>query len=237
MRRTGLHALALLLGAAAMAEAAPGQAVDVRAQVAIMQTHLGKTAAHSQSSDVVVWLTPLDPPASFRPPAPGRFRMTQKNKSFQPHLLVIPLGSTVAFPNLDPFFHNVFSQFDGKRFDLGLYETGSTRDVRFDHQGVSYVFCNIHPEMSAVIITVSSPWYAITSGGPILLHAVTPGTYEMHVWASSADARQLDALTRTVRIGPDADSLGTISIQTDARPATHKNKFGNDYGPDTNPIY
>jgi plastocyanin len=237
MKRTGLHALWLLPGAIAAAGAARGQAVDVHAQVVIVQTHLEKAAAHDHASEVVVWLKPLNPPASFQPPAPGRFRMVQKNKSFQPNLLVIPLRSTVVFPNLDPFFHNVFSQFNGKRFDLGLYETGGTRDVRFDQQGVSYIFCNIHPEMSAVIITVSSPWYAISSGGPILLHAVTPGTYEMHVWASGADARQLDALTRTVRIGPDADSLGTISIQTDARPATHKNKFGNDYGPDTNPIY
>lgn len=142
-----------------------------------------------------------------------------------------------ALPNLDPFFHNVFSQFNGKRFDLGLYEAGSTRDVRFDHEGVSYLFCNIHPEMSAVIITVSSPWYAISSGGNIVLHEVPPGVYEVHVWASGADARQLDALTHRVRIGPDADSLGTISIQTDARPATHKNKFGKDYRPEGNSIY
>jgi plastocyanin len=229
--------VALLLTAIALAGAACGQTVDVRAQVVIVQTHLRKAAAQVKPPDVVLWLKPLNPSASFQPPVPGRFRMAQKNRSFQPHLLVIPLGSTVAFPNLDPFFHNVFSQFNGKRFDLGLYEAGSTRDVRFDHEGVSYIFCNIHPEMGAVIITVSSPWYAISSGGAILLHAVPPGMYEVHVWASGANARELDALTRRVRLGPDADSLGTISIHTDARPATHKNKFGNDYRPEATPIY
>jgi hypothetical protein len=243
MKSTGLHALALLLAALAIPGSVRSQNIDVRAQVRaqvqIVQTHPQKAAAHTQPPDVVLWLEPLglDPPPSVHPPAPGHFRMVQKNKSFQPHLLVIPLGSTVAFPNLDPFFHNVFSQFNGKRFDLGLYETGSTRDVRFDHEGVSYIFCNIHPEMSAIIITLSSPWYAISSDGNILLHEVPPGVYKMHVWASGADARQLNALTRSVRIGPGDNNLGTISIETDARPATHKNKFGNDYRPETSSIY
>jgi len=234
---TQLRALSLLVGAVAFSCVARGQTVDVRAQVAIVQTHAHKALAHDHSSEVVLWLNPVSPPPDFKPLDPGRYRMAQKDKSFQPHLLVVPLGSTVAFPNLDPFFHNVFSQFDGKRFDLGLYEAGTTRDVRFDHLGVSYIFCNIHPEMSAVIITVSNPWYAISSDGTILLHAVPAGTYEIHVWASSADARQLDALTRKVRIGPDSDDLGTISIQTDGGAAMHKNKFGNNYPPDSNPIY
>ncbi|HEX4005801.1 MAG TPA: hypothetical protein VHX60_06480 [Acidobacteriaceae bacterium] len=249
MKRFRLHARIVLLALLAIAGSARSQNVDVRARILIVQKHLRKPAAHAPSPalsaapwpapapEVVVWLKPLDPSPSFRPPPPGRFRMAQKNKSFQPHLLVIPLGSTVAFPNLDPFFHNVFSQFDGKRFDLGLYEAGTTRDVRFDHEGVSYIFCNIHPEMGAVIITVSSPWYTISSGGSILLPAVPSGMYELRVWASGADAGQLDALTRRVRIAPDADSLGSISIETDAKPAAHKNKFGNDYRPDASPVY
>ena len=66
----------------------------------------------------------------------------------------------VEFPNRDPFFHNVFSLFEGKRFDLGLYEAGSTRNVIFDKPGISYIFCNIHSEMSAVVIAVTSPYYA-----------------------------------------------------------------------------
>lgn len=237
MQRTGFHVVVLLWCAMVPSRGAGGQAVDVHARVKIVQTHLRKAAAHAQPPEVVLWLKPIDPPPSFRAPAPGRFRMAQKNKSFQPHLLVIPLGSTVAFPNLDPFFHNVFSQFNGKRFDLGLYEAGSTRDVRFDHEGVSYIFCNIHPEMSAVIITVSSPWYVISSGGAVLLSGVSPGNYELHVWASGADARQLGALTRRVRIGPGADNLGTISIHTDARGVPHKNKFGNDYRPEAGSVY
>jgi hypothetical protein len=224
------NAFALVALTAIMAPL-PGEAqeVDVRAQVSIVHPKPRKSTPASEEPQAVLWLKPLDPPPSFHPPQPGQFRMTQKNRMFQPHLLVIPLGSTVSFPNLDPFFHNVFSQFNGKRFDLGLYEAGSTRDVRFDHEGVSYLFCNIHPEMGAVIITVTSPWQAITTGGSIAFHQVPAGWYELHVWADGADARQLNALTRKVRIGPGQNDLGTISIETGAQVPTHKNKFGDDY--------
>lgn len=238
MRRIGILVVAPLLAAITSAtSAAAPQTFEVRAQIVIVQTPPRKSSARIQPSDVVVWLKPLDPPPSFHSPAPERFRMVQKHKSFQPHLLVVPLGSRVAFPNLDPFFHNVFSQFNGKRFDLGLYETGTTRDVSFDHEGVSYIFCNIHPEMSAVIITVTSPWYTISSGGTILFHDVLPGMYEMRVWAGGADARELNALTRKVRIGPDIDNLGVIAIHADEKVETHKNKFGNDYPPQKTSVY
>jgi len=169
---------------------------------------------------------------------PEHYRMAQKDKSFHPHLLVIPLGSTVAFPNLDPFFHNVFSQFNGKRFDLGLYEAGSTRDVHFDHEGISYIFCNIHPEMSAVIITLATPYYTVASlSGAVTLHDVPTGIYELHVWAEGADARELEALGRRVRVSADQDDLGMIRVATRETTAAHKNKFGDDYRPDPSTAY
>ena len=164
--------------------------------------------------------------------------MTQKNKGFSPHLLVVPLGSTVEFPNLDPFFHNVFSQFNGKRFDLGLYEAGSTKGVRFDHEGVSYIFCNIHPEMGAVVITLSTPYYlSATSEGQFVLHSVPVGTYDLHVWAEGADARQLDGLTHRVHISPSQTDIGTIQLKISDTAQPHKNKFGEDYSPDQPATY
>src|SRR5712671_2711819 len=117
--------------------------------------------------NTVIWLTaaagtPTDPPrTAVDPSAPAR--LTQKNKSFEPHVLVVPAGAPVEFPNRDPFFHTVFSLFEGKRFDLGLYEAGSTRTVRFDRPGVCYIFCNIHSEMSAVVVAVNSPYFAVSS--------------------------------------------------------------------------
>src|ERR1039458_5666431 len=119
----------------------------------------------------------------------------------------------VEFPNLDLFFHNVFSQFNGKRFDLGLYEAGSTKDVRFDHEGVSYIFCNIHPEMGAVIITLATPYFSVSAGsGHIALHNIPEGTYELHVWAEGADIKLLDALTPRGQIKPPHSGHWTISL-------------------------
>jgi plastocyanin len=211
------------------------QDAEVQARVVITPPGTQKAAKHHASTSVVVWLTAVSPDAATAPriPPPGHFRMAQINKQFKPHLLVIPLRSTVEFPNLDPFFHNVFSQFNGKKFDLGLYETGSTKSVRFDHEGVSYIFCNIHPEMGAVIVTLSTPYYAIAErNGVILMHHVPPGAYTMHVWAEGSDAKQLDALTRTVHIGASQNDLGEIAIPVRGSLATHKNKFGEDYRPE-----
>jgi plastocyanin len=231
---SAIAALALLMLSGGLA--AQPQTVDVRAQVELVHPGPHKSAAAARAHDVVVWLasTATDPPAV----TPGHFRMAQKDKNFHPHMLVIPLGSTVAFPNLDPFFHNVFSQFNGKRFDLGLYEAGSTRDVRFDHEGVSYIFCNIHPEMSAVIITLATPWYAVASlSGAVTLHDVAPGSYELHVWTEDADARQLQALGRRVRVSADQDDLGVIRVVTRETTPVHKNIFGDDYRPEPSTPY
>src|SRR3974377_550595 len=135
-----------------------------------------------------VWLMPLNasgeeiaatnPPPTGPPP-----RLVQRKKSFSPHLLVVPVGTAVDFPNHDPFFHNVFSLFEGKRFDLGLYEAGATRTVVFNRVGISYIFCNIHPEMSAVVIALKTPYYGISDrAGTIAIPNVPAGRYELHVW-------------------------------------------------------
>src|SRR3984885_5255093 len=132
----------------------------------------------ADASKVVLWLTPLGstPAPVATPQHAGQIpQLVQKDKSFQPSLLVIPAGGKVEFPNRDPFFHNVFSLFDGKRFDLGLYESGSTQFVQFDKPGISYIFCNIHAQMSAVVIAVDTPYYAISNGrGEISIGGVVP---------------------------------------------------------------
>jgi plastocyanin len=226
-------ALALLTRPLA-APSAQEAGLDVRAHIEVLQ--MGQKApSHPVAGNIVVWLTPesVITSAALDSVAPGHFRMEQKNKSFNPHLLVVPLGSTVEFPNLDPFFHNVFSQFNGKRFDLGLYEAGSNRDVRFDHEGVSYLFCNIHSQMAAVVITLRTPYFAVaTESQEIELHHVPPGDYHVHVWAEGADAHQLDALTRRVHIAPGQLELGTIRVSVPGAMPPNKNKFGEDYKPD-----
>ena len=213
--------------------------VDVSLQVqAVSQGGTGPKPA--SAAGVVIWLTPITPTAtnSTYLPKPGHFRLVQKDKQFTPHLLVIPTGSSVEFPNLDPFFHNVFSFFNGKRFDLGLYESGTSRTVHFDHDGVSYIFCNIHPEMSAVILTLSTPYYEVSpADGAVTLHGVPAATYEMHVWAQGSNPQDLNALSRRVIINSEQKDLGKVDVTIDSHPHPHKNKFGEDYQDPNESLY
>lgn len=206
------------------------QEMTVTAQVKLSTA--GKAAKASPMPNVVVWLKALDPNAPPRPFSGAPLRLTQHHKSFQPHLLVVPVGAVVQFPNRDPFFHNVFSLFDGKRFDLGLYEAGSSRNVSFDRPGVSYIFCNIHAEMSAVVIALDTPYYGIADAkGEIVIPEVPAGRYTMHTWYETALPATLNAMTREVNITATTSSLGTVEIPAARVVSAHKNKYGMDYEP------
>jgi plastocyanin len=189
----------------------------------------------------VVWLAPMGAAAASTAVAPMHATLAQKNKAFEPHLLVVTRGSSVDFPNHDPWFHNVFSLFNGKRFDLGLYEAGSSRTVHFDREGVSFIFCNIHPEMSAVVVVVDSPYFAIPDKtGDFTIADVPAGHYMLHVWDESALPATLQALSREVEVGGGPNSVGTLRVQvTMAANTPHKNKYGKDYEPPSpnNPVY
>jgi plastocyanin len=205
------------------------------AQVQIVSVEKGSKAP--DLSGAVMWLSPLSASAEMNRSRFGleNFRLTQKNKSFQPHVLIIPVGATVEFPNEDPFFHNVFSLFNGKRFDLGLYETGAIRHVHFDRPGICYIFCNIHPEMSAVVIVLNTPYFGVSDArGNIGIQDVPPGRYRVVVWQERSDPDELRALSRDVNLTAGENSLGTFSFRES--PVTgHKNKYGRDYDTSTPP--
>lgn len=181
------------------------------------------------ASKVVEWLAPLDSSAA---PSQGSrsYEMIQRDKRFDPELLVVPKGSVVTFPNLDPWFHNVFSLYRGKRFDLGLYQAGDSKSVRFDRLGPSYIFCNIHPHMAAVILTIDSTYFGLSDkSGHVTISDVSAGKYRLNVWYQNADAEALEALGRDVVVEGNRD-LPTISVAVvlhDLR--DHKNKYGKDY--------
>jgi len=185
------------------------------------------SARDPNNANVVVWLTPLSDDAT--PPQPKHARLAQHNKQFEPHMMVIPVGSAVDFPNEDPFFHNVFSLYKGKRFDLGLYEAGSSRTVRFDRPGVSFIFCNIHPEMSAVIVALPTPYYAVSNAaGDVTIPDVPPGRYRLQTWYERSSGEDLGKNTREITL--PVDSVVALHIrQTVEGPVAHKNKFGKDY--------
>ena len=195
----------------------------------------GNAARAHETGNVVLWLTPIDSPSvSTLAPAQSspRARLVQKNKSFEPHVLVVPVGSQVEFPNRDPFFHNVFSLFEGKRFDLGLYEAGSTRNVHFDKSGVSYIFCNIHPEMSAVVIAVETPYYATSDArGEITIRDVPAGRYTLRVCYEAALAENMNSMTREITVSEDNVALGALHLVSVKVAQSHKNKYGREYDP------
>ena len=227
---SSLHFLPLmLLLLAGISQPSIAQQITVTGKLELLRKD---STTDKDASFGVVWLTRIGNPGE---PAPTngapRQQLVQKNKSFNPHLVVVQVGSSVAFPNKDSFFHNVFSLFDGKRFDLGLYEAGSSRAVVFDREGISYIFCNIHPEMSAVVVSLKTPYYGISDArGAVSIADVPPGRYELHVWHERAIPESLDALARTISIGDAAHSLGTLRVaQQPTAPQPHKNKYGQDY--------
>lgn len=191
------------------------------------------------NSNVVVWLTPVGQPLPAAAAEPRHFTLAQKDKRFEPHLLVIPVGSTVEFPNKDPFFHNVFSLYKGKKFDLGLYESGSSRSVRFDRPGVSFIFCNIHPQMSASILALSTPYFGVSNrAGDLQIPDVPPGRYKLEAWYEGAAPEELEALTHEITVSAEnAAAVATVRVhQLFEGTPPHKNKFGKDYEADHNYI-
>jgi plastocyanin len=250
-RRRSWIWIAMWAGAAGMRAQAPPviTTTTVRGRVEVIGARDANKARHSAIPGTVVWLTPIartGDEATAAAPSPAaspaaNLRLVQKNKSFQPHILVVQAGSMVEFPNRDPFFHNVFSLFEGKRFDLGLYEAGTSRMVRFDRPGISYIFCNIHPEMSAVVITITTPLYAVSNPeGQITVADVPYGRYVLRVWSEGMGPENELPLTREITITADASSLGVIRVpEVNGQRMAHKNKYGREYDQPTpnNSVY
>ena len=219
------------------------QTVTVTGTVSVVRAN-GGTGKVSNGNGVV-WLkstTSGSGHTADRSASSGHhFRMLQQHKTFDPHVLAVPVGSVVDFPNLDPFFHNVFSLFDGKRFDLGLYEAGTSHAVTFDSPGICYIFCNIHPEMSAAVVVVDSPWYAMSNqAGQFSIPNVPPGSYLLYVWHERGKPEKPGDFPREVTITPGSASLPTIRlIDSGDLFANHKNKYGRDYDHDksVSPVY
>jgi plastocyanin len=211
----------------------PNSGISVKGQATLIQAN--STQIERDASRVVVWLVPLSSVQPVRAVTDQHhYRLVQHNKRFDPGLLVVPVGSIVDFPNLDPWFHNVFSLYRGKRFDLGLYQAGSMRSVHFDRPGPSYLFCNIHPEMTGIVLAIESALFGVSDkSGRYSIADVPPGKYLLQVWYENSTAESLQALRRTVSIDPETRSLAAISIVVSRPQVDHKNKYGQDYDPDT----
>jgi plastocyanin len=179
-------------------------AEDIQGQLAITQTLTRQRVTlpaydvrgvparnHSENTDRAIneWKRVVVYLEGDRAPEAPRIIATvnQNGQRFEPETVVVPVGSTVSFPNSDPIFHNVFSLSKTKQFDLGYYPEGQTRLVKFDKPGVVQVYCHLHPHMSAAILVVPNAWYVRPDDrGAFSFSNIPPGTYQVVVWHKSA---------------------------------------------------
>ncbi|HVV81970.1 MAG TPA: carboxypeptidase regulatory-like domain-containing protein, partial [Kofleriaceae bacterium] len=146
----------------------------------------------------------------------------QRDKTFAPHILAVPVGSTVAFPNFDHIFHNVFSLSKAAPFDLGLYRGGEQREVTFTKPGVIRLGCNIHASMSAYIVVVDAPHYVVVGDdGAFTFQHLRPGAYTVRAWSEHTAAPAVSH----IRIKAGANQQ-VIDLAADAPDGPGPDKFG-----------
>jgi len=211
MRRASMGAVLTLAAAAA----APAGTVRGRVEL------VDKGGKSADLGDAVVW---VEGPRVR--PQPSSAVITMKGKAFSPRVAVVPVGGTVEFPNQDPIFHNVFSVSGENRFDLDLYKRPKMGSWTFLHPGVVRVYCNIHPQMSAVVVVRDNPWFTkAASDGTFAIADVPAGRYTVKAWNERTDEPSRE-------VGVPAEGEVEVSLTLDAsgfKRVPHKNKFGKDY--------
>jgi plastocyanin len=201
--------------------AATAQGGTVSGRVVLIEKPGQKT---TDLDNAVVWLE-ASTTATPRPRT-SKVEVAMRARQFAPHVRVVPAGTSVSFPNQDPFGHNIFSSTPGSSFDLGLYGRGKAKAHVFSKPGAIPVYCNIHSRMAAFVVVVSSPWYAQASAdGRWKITGVPAGTYTAHIWHERGTE-----VKRQITV--TAEGVEGVDAQVDARGfvlAEHKDKFGKNY--------
>jgi plastocyanin len=190
-------------------------------------TFLTKRGQKPVVNETLVWLDPAGKNVPRKAAAP--FTMATRSKTFTPHVLAVPAGSTISFPNEDPISHNLFSLTPGYTFDLGLYRKGPGKSHKFDAPGMVNVYCNVHPNMSAVVHVMSTPWYGFTDAAGHYAFDVPAGKYRLTAWNE-----QGGTATSDIEVRADGTIAGATALTIDSRNfrvAQHTNKFGKTYKP------
>ena len=215
MKRLLLAAGVCILSAAAL------QGATVKGTVAF----LSKRGQKPVLNETLVWLDPEGKNPVKKAAAP--FTMTTKSKTFTPHVLAVPAGSSITFPNEDPISHNLFSLTPGYTFDLGLYRKGAGKSHKFEAPGVVNVYCNVHPQMSAVVHVMSTPYFGFADAAGNFAFDVPAGKYRMTAWNE-----QGGTVTSDIEVKADGTVAGSTKLTMDARnfrAGQHTNKFGKTY--------
>lgn len=187
---------------------------------------LTKRGQRPNPAETVVWLEPISARPDKKPAAPEQFQMVTRGKALLPHVLVIPAGASVAFPNQDPIAHNLFSISGPNSFDLGFYRTGPGKTQKFDAPGLVNVYCNVHPNMSAVIHVMPTPYYGFADATGAYSIDVPPGKYRVVAWNELGGTAE-----SIVDVGPSGVT-GNSALTIDGRNfrvVDHMNKMGRPY--------
>lgn len=175
-------------------------------------------------SETVIWLEPVG--GKTARPAAESAAIVTRSKALFPHVLTVPAGSTVAFPNEDPISHNLFSLSPGNSFDLGLYRRGAGKSRKFDTPGQVNVYCNVHPNMSAVIHVMPTPYYGFADAQGRYSIDVPPGKYRLVAW------NEVGGTSESVVDIRENGIAGNVALTIDSRnfrAVQHKNKLGRPY--------
>lgn len=172
-------------------------------------------------------LITLEPASGkWKPRTPKRHVMEQRGREFNPRVMAISVGSTVAFPNFDTVFHNVFSTSPVGAFDLGIYRAGEAREFRFDKEGIVRLGCNLHANMSAYLVVVAAPSYVVSDEqGKFKFNRLAPGKYKLKAWSERSKA----PITQDITIKPGANTV-SVGVVADAPPGPPADKFGGKRG-------
>jgi plastocyanin len=167
---------------------ATGLAIAIPVLAGNIEGRVRTADSKAELSDFVIFVDDIEGPF----PAPKEPAvMDQKDLQFIPHVLAVQAGTLVEFPNSDPVSHNVFSISDAKRFNLGLYQRGAARRVKFDRPGVVELLCNVHLEMSAYIVVVKNPYFAQPKAdGTFRIANVPAGRHRLRSWHKRLPARE-----------------------------------------------
>jgi len=173
----------------------------------------------------------LETPASVTTAArPVTLEIAITDKIYAPHVVVVPLGSTVRFPNHDPFNHNVFSVSEPNSFDLGLYGRGETKSYTFEHSGLVRVYCNVHPRMVAYVLVMENRYYAQPANdGSFAIDNVPAGRYRLHVWHERIPSEVVKDVSAGSGGGGGPSDLQIALNARGYKWEPHRNKYGRNY--------
>jgi plastocyanin len=221
-----LTAFILALSLAVSLSAAPSQAQTVAAnqtagrvigQISVQKNGKPKPDA----SEIVVYVVGFkQKPAATVP------KMAQTNRQFAPRVLPITAGQKIDFPNIDKYFHNVFSLSKARRFDLGQYKKGRSKTKTFPRKGIVEVYCNIHPQMSATILVLPNRAFAVTDkSGKFRINGVPPGEHTMFAYSRHA----VRPVRAKIKVTAGQTTPVNLVINEDKTAVVHKNKYGENY--------